>query len=162
MKTCKLLIALVAILGVVSCGKFPLVDSIWMVYIRFINNTDHHIAITQLSTIDYNDLEILPGGSVDKLRHEEWYSGFITNLSDEEREEGLLHAIPTTLTVVWDGEYSITYDRNNHSDKLLVPERYTYLKSVSTNGCFYYGYTFTEEDYEYAKANGVKIEPIVE
>ena len=45
----------------------------------------------------------------------------------------------------------------NHKDKLLVSELYKYLKNKSSNGSWSYEYTFTNEDYEYAKTYGEKM-----
>ena len=162
MKTSRLIIALVAILGFVSCGKFPLVDSEWSANIYYTNGTTHHIVITQVNNRICRNLEILPGKWVNANDCASSYSGFKVDLSDDEIQSAFHSAIPRTITIVWDGEYSLTYDRDNHKDKLLVPELYTYLKSKSSNGFWCYGYTFTEEDYEYAKTNGVKLENSVE
>ena len=158
MKNSKLLMALVAISLFVACGKFPLVDSVWSVNVFYANSTNHHIAITQVNDQSCKDLEILPGKSVYVNDYGQSYSGIVVNLSDEEIQSGLRSAIPRTITVVWDGEYSLTYDRENHKDKLLVSELYKYLKNKSSNGSWSYEYTFTEADYEYAKTHGERIE----
>lgn len=156
MKACKLVLLIVAVIGLISCDS----DAQIMAIIRYANDTQHHIALKDIyAGIEHQeDVEVMPGKYIDIRGSKEWTSHTEASVSDEVKQRMFLSAIPVEITVVWDNEYSIKYTRNNHCDKLLVPELYTYLQSPSAWGLWYYGYTFTEADYEYAKENGTRIE----
>ena len=64
--------------------------------------------------------------------------------------------IPQTVTVVYDDEYSITFSRGSEMDNLCNLNDYKCVqKSEQDIDCCY---TFTNEDYEYAKTYGEKME----
>lgn len=64
--------------------------------------------------------------------------------------------IPRSVTLVYDNEYSITFDRTTQVDNLCNFNDYSVVMTCETEReCCY---TFTEADYEYAKENGTRIE----
>ena len=68
--------------------------------------------------------------------------------------------VPEMVTVVYDNEYSITFSRGTEMDNLCYINDYQCkVLGEQQRLC---QYTFTEEDYEYAKTNGVKLENSVE
>ena len=165
MKIYKLICFAVLMLGLLSCDSGDaLVDVAAGVNLRYNNGTEHQIQLVDIDACKYpqENLEILPGKYVSLRGYRESYNQTNPAISEETRYLQLARSMPSTITVVWDGEYSLTYDRTNHTDKLLVPERYSLVESTRKILTWHYEYTFTEEDYEYAKTNGVKLENSVE
>lgn len=157
MKTCKFLFAMLIMVLSTSCIIKP--DYSSLVYILYTNDTQHHIAIEN-GVREYKYVEILPGESA-------YGSDVNANYSkgqdvNAHRDELFLHAIPSVITVIWDGEYSITCDIFKEAPSYLTDSSiYNYI-GVKGTRVWVYGYTFTEADYEFAKENGVRINADVE
>ena len=149
MRTCQLLFAMLIMALLTSC----VADYLYGVGVRYTNDTEHHIVLMTDNKY-YEYVEILPGksnlGGISEGNH----GG---NVDKSDAEDMLLHAIPRTITVVWDGEYSITCNKNESLEYLGDMKNYTYL-GKKRKWYWEWGYTFTEADYEYAKENGTRIE----
>ena len=161
MKVCKFLMVLVAMWGLVSCGWLGEdVDVAAGVILRYNNETEHLIQIKDVNAYGYNgkDVDILPGKYITWYGYEDWYNYIHPTISEERRYLQLARSMPSNMTIVWDGEYSLTYDITNHTDRLLVPELYSLIESSRNKLMWEYEYTFTEADYEYAKTYGEKME----
>ena len=156
MKTCKVIFWIMVAMSLFSCGIMD-ADSTVGVSIIYNNSTEHHILLKDIQTVKVHqeDVEVLPNKSAVITGCEDWNGEANSTISDEHRYNLFLLSIPYEITIVWDGEYSITFSKIN-KDKLLIPESYEYIKSIGSNW-WEYGYTFTEEDYEYAKMYGEKI-----
>ena len=128
------------------------VDYLYGVGVRYTNDTEHHIVLMTDNKY-YEYVEILPGKSNLGGIAEGDHGG---NVDKSDAEDMLLHAIPRTITVVWDGEYSITGNDRESMEYLGDMKNYTYL-GKKRKWYWEWGYTFTEEDYEYAKMYGEKI-----
>lgn len=158
MKTCKIIYLILALVGFVSCD---VEGHVW-VDVMYTNDTEHHIGVCLNKSTDV--MEILPDQTSLIISNEVLYpyydNGFNQKpfYTDEFRRSVLTQSLPRIVTVVWDGEYAITYSYDtNSSERILTAEGYKLIKPVN-RGCLRYSYTFTEEDYEYAKANGVKLD----
>lgn len=149
MRICQLLFAMLIMALLTSCD----VDYRYSVGVRYTNDTEHHIVLMTDNKY-YEHVEILPGKS-NLCGFLDGYHGGNADKSDA--ESMLLHAIPITITVVWDGEYSITGNDRESMGYLGDVNNYTYL-GEKRKWYWEYGYTFTEADYEYAKENGTRIE----
>lgn len=149
MRTCKLLFAMLIMALLTSCD----VDYMYSVGVRYTNDTEHHIVLMTDNKY-YEHVEILPGKS-NLCGFLHGYHG--GNVDKSDAESMLLHAIPKTIIVVWDGEYSITGNDRESMEYLGDMKNYTYL-GEKDKWDWEYGYTFTEADYKYAKENGTRIE----
>lgn len=69
-----------------------------------------------------------------------------------------MYAIPHNMTIIFDDEYAITYKWNDarYDNKLCNIDNYTYSRTRYNFGNF--TYTFTDEDYEYAREHGEVVE----
>ena len=149
MRICQLLFAMLIMALLTSCD----VDYRYSVGVRYTNDTEHHIVLMTDNKY-YEHVEIFPGKS-NLCGFLDGYHG--GNVDKSDAESMLLHAIPITITVVWDGEYSITGNDRESMEYLGDMKNYTYL-GEKRKWYWEYGYTFTEADYEYAKENGTRIE----
>ena len=150
MKTYKLLFAILTMALLTSC--IAVADYLYGVGVRYTNDTEHHIVLMTDNKY-YEYVEILPGKSNLGGILEGNHGG---NVDKSDAEDMLLHAIPRTITVIWDDEYSITCNVNESLEYLVDVNNYSYL-GKKKKWYWEYGYTFTEEDYEYAKMYGEKI-----
>ena len=119
---------------------------------RYTNATEHHIVLIT-DHREYKYVEILPGES-DLGGHSP--SNHNGEVDKSYADHMLLNTIPRIITVIWDDEYSITCNVNESLEYLVDVNNYSYL-GEKKKWYWEWGYTFTEEDYEYAKMYGEKI-----
>lgn len=139
-----------------SCEKFPLGLIYDVQYeIAYQNSSNHTLNIVCDSEYyQYpQTFEILQD---EQNRCLLMFSFFISgNNSDQRDARAQKLIVPETVTVVYDNEYSITFSRGAEMDNLCN------ISDYKKDQCYQHAtlyYTFTEEDYKYAKTYGVKLD----
>lgn len=155
----KISAIVVVLFAVCGCNRIP-TGQIYDVryYLVYSNDSNHTIDIvcdSQYYQYPY-ELEVLQEKS-DFIGFSFWISGKKSKQRDAKAQKLI---VPEMVTVVYDNEYSITFSRGTEMNNLCYMN--DYKRNDSSENHVSFQYTFTEEDYEYAKVNGVKLENSIE
>ena len=157
MKTIIKLIPFYIVLLFASCDR----DLSAGAAIKYCNNSSHHILMTDFDSYAPEEhaagIEIFPGETIHYDSSSHMTSG--DGKYDADHREIIYDAkylLPRNVTIVFDGQYAIKYSQDDTNNKLCILENY--IPKRSGDRFWYFVYTFTDEDYAYAREHGEVVE----